>query len=179
MTWRMTVGILTLALFMLPGYAAAQDVGSSLDELLQSGELRPGDGVYVTDATGRRVSADVVDMSSSGLELTNGRHTWTLPARDVRRIQRRDSWESGAWLGGGIGAGAAILTGILSESNNEQRGYVAAALILPSMAAGAFIGGIADAFTHKTIYRKAGSARVRVSPMVSTERVGAAASISW
>ena len=56
---RTAIGILALTLLMLPAAAAAQDVATSLDDLLHSRQLRPGDGVYVTNAMGKRIKGDV------------------------------------------------------------------------------------------------------------------------
>ena len=47
------------------------------------------------------------------------------------------------------------------------------------MAASISIGWYLDATNHKTLYQKSGSARLTVSPILSKERVGAAASLSW
>ena len=51
---RELIGVVALSMMALPGVAVAQDVAVSLDELLRSGSLQPGEGVYVTDAAGRR-----------------------------------------------------------------------------------------------------------------------------
>ena len=60
---RELAGVLTLSMLLLPGVAVAQDVAVSLDELLRSGSLQPGEGVYVTDATGRRLKGTLSDVS--------------------------------------------------------------------------------------------------------------------
>ena len=52
---RELIGVLALSMMALSGVAVAQDVAVSLDELLRSGSLQPGEGVYVTDAAGRRL----------------------------------------------------------------------------------------------------------------------------
>ena len=110
MTWQMTVGLVTLALLVLPGAAAAQDVATSLDELVRSGELGPGDGVYVTDAAGRRIKGRISDMSPSMLEFTDGRDTWTLAANEVSKIELQDPVDTGIVIG--IGAGLLSWVGI-------------------------------------------------------------------
>ncbi len=51
--------------------------------------------------------------------------------------------------------------------------------MLPAMAVGAGIGGIADVSSHETIYDAARSSRLRVSPLVSPERLGAQLSLAW
>ena len=95
-------------LLMLAGYAEAQDAGASLVELLQSGELRPGDGVYVTDGAGQRIKGRISDVSSTGLVLIGGQDRWTLASSDVRQIEREDSVANGILIGVGVGAGLGV-----------------------------------------------------------------------
>ena len=54
---RELIGVLTLSI-VLPSAAATQNMAGSLDELLHSGSLEPGEGVYVTDASGRRLKGN-------------------------------------------------------------------------------------------------------------------------
>ena len=63
MTWHREIGLSALVLSLLPAVVAAQDEARSLDELLRSGSLRLGDGVYVTDATGDRRKGTITDLS--------------------------------------------------------------------------------------------------------------------
>ena len=175
----MTVGILTLALFMLPGYAAAQDLATSLDELLQFRQLQPGDGVYVTDATAKRIKGDVTDVSPTGLEITDGRDTWTLAESEVSKIELQDRVDTRIWFGIGVAVGSTLAFCAIERAAGAEICFSGYYGFLPALAAGAGIGWYKDATNHKTIYRKAGSTRLRVSPIVSTERVGATTSISW
>ena len=94
---QMVVGILALTLLMLPAAAVAQDLATSLDDLLQSRQLRPGDGVYVTDATGKRIKGDVTDVSPTGLAITDGRDTWTLAESEVSKKERLGAQVSVGW----------------------------------------------------------------------------------
>ena len=174
-----SIGILTLACLALPRVVAAQDVGTSLDELLRARELRPGVGVYVTDATGRRIKGDVTDVSSTGLEITDGRDTWTLAESDVRKIERQDPVETGIWIGIGIAVASTYALCGFEYLGGAEFCYGAAYSFLPAVAAGAGIGWYVDATNHRTIYQKSGSVRLTVSPMVSKERLGAAAAFSW
>lgn len=173
---EMVIGILALTSLMLPAAAAAQDVATSLDELLQSRQLRPGDGVYVTDAAGRRIKGTISDVSASMLQVTDGRDSWTLDEREVNQIELQDSVESGIGIGIAV-ASTFAMCGI--EGTDNGTCYGALYSFWPALGAGAGLGWYLDATNHKTILRKSGAARLTVSPMVSTERVGAAASISW
>ena len=180
MTSRAAVGWTTLAmLVLLPGSAAAQDVAASLDELLQAGSLRPGDGVFVTDATGRRLKGTVSDLSSTALVATHEGEAWNVAAADLRRVQRQDSWANGIAYGAVIAAGS--FYGLCAAAGLNDCGvYVFLNLQLyPLWILGGALGAVVDAHMHKTIYRAAGSARVAVVPMVSHERLGAQVSVGW
>lgn len=83
---RLTVGLITLALVALAGSAAAQDVSAPLDDLLRTG-LRPGDGVYVTDAHGERTEGRVSEVSATGLTITDGNDEWSWTDTDIVRIE--------------------------------------------------------------------------------------------
>ena len=95
-------------MLLAPGGAVAQDTAVSLDELLHAGSLQPGDGVYVTDAAGRRLKGAISDVSSGGLVVTHGGRAWTVAVADVRRIDLQDP------LANGIGYGMAAVAGSIS-----------------------------------------------------------------
>ena len=86
-TPRELIGVLTLmSMVMAPDVAVAQDRALSLDELLHAGSLQPGEGVYVTDAAGRRLKGTLSDVSAAGLVVRHGGQAWTVAVADVRRI---------------------------------------------------------------------------------------------
>lgn len=92
-----TVGlVMTLILVVLSGRAAAQDeMAASLDELLQSGDLRAGRGIYVTDTAGRRWKGDVDDVSPTMLTMTDGRgNTRAWSEGEIDRIEQQDPVET-------------------------------------------------------------------------------------
>ena len=68
---RKLIGVLALSMMALPGVAVAQAVAVSLDELLRSGSLQPGEGVYVADAAGRRLKGTLSEVSSTELVVTH------------------------------------------------------------------------------------------------------------
>ena len=96
---RELIGLLTLSMMALPGVAVAQDVAASLDELLRSGSLQPGEGVYVTDAAGRRLKGTLSEVSSTGLVVTQREQAWTVADADVREIELQDSLRNGIAYG--------------------------------------------------------------------------------
>lgn len=174
----MAIGTLMVVLVVLPGGVAAQDAATSLVDLAQSNRLRPGDGVYVTDATGRRIKGDVMDLSPTGLEFTDGRDVWTLADSDVSKIELQDPVDTGIWLGIGIAVGSAVAVCAVERAAGADV-CVSGYFLLPAMGAGAGIGWYLDATTHKTIYQKSGAARLRIGPVVSKERLGAQVSLGW
>ena len=174
----MAIGILMVVLLMLPGVVAAQDAATSLEALVQSGRLQPGDGVYVTDGTGRRIKGDVTDVSATGLAITDGRDTWLLAESELGKIELQDPVDTGIWLGIGIAVGSTIAICAIERVAGADYCYAGYGF-LPALAAGAGIGWYRDATTHKTIYQKEGTAGLRISPVVSRERLGAQVSLGW
>ena len=161
---RELIGVLTLSMLVAPGVAVAQDKAVSLDELLHAGSLQPGEGVYVTDAAGRRLKGTISDVSSAGLVVTHGGQAWTVAAADVRRIDRQDP------LANGIGYGMATVAGPISAlcfSGGGHPGECAYVLLyaFPVVALGGAVGGLVDALRHKTVYRAAWSMQASVSPI--------------
>ena len=175
---RELIGVLTLSLLVAPGVAVAQDKAISLDELLHAGILGPGEGVYVTDAAGRRLKGTLSDVSSAGLVVTHGGRAWTVAVADVRRIERQDP------LANGIGYGMATVAGSISAvcfAGGSRAGECAYVLLYasPVVALGGAVGAVVDALRHKTVYRAAGSMHASVLPIVSHGSLGARVSVAW
>ena len=174
-----TVGlVMTLILVVLSGRAAAQDaMAASLEELLRSGSLRPGLGIYVTDTGGRRWKGDVRDVSSTMLTVTDDRGgAWSWSEGEIDRIEQQDSLENGAWIGLAAGVGVAYAACKMTRGDCS---YTVLYIGYPAVAVGAFAGLIVDAVTHRTLYNRAGSADLRVSPMLSSRTLGARMSVAW
>ena len=176
---RELIGVLTLSMLVAPGVAVAQDKAVSLNELLHAGSLQPGEGVYVTDAAGRRRKGTLSDVSSAGLVVTHGGQAWTVAAADVRRIDRQDS------LANGIGYGMATVAGSISAlcfAGGSHPGECSYVLLyaFPVVALGGAVGGLVDALRHKMVYRAGGSMQqASVSPIVSHGSLGARVSVAW
>ena len=175
---RELIRVLALSMMLLPGVAVAQDVAVSLDELLRSGSLQPGEGVYVTDAAGRRLKGTLSDVSSTGLVVTHRGQAWTVAAADVREIDLQDSLRNGIAYGMVAVAGPIAAVCGAGGSHPGECAYVLL-YAFPVVAIGGVVGGVVDALRHKTVYRAAGSVQASVSPIVSHGSFGTQVSITW
>lgn len=171
----MAVGTLVAVLLVLSSVVAAQDRATSLNEILLSGSLQRGDGVYVTDTTGQRIKGAISEVSSTGLTLTRGSETWTLTGPEITRIERQDPIWTGAVTGAGIGYGALLAYCLGNDFDCFTIGFHA----YPFVAATAALGALWDLSMHKTLYEAPGDSRVAVAPMMGEEGFGAQLSVSW
>ena len=170
--------VMVLAVWM-SGAAEAQEVTASLEELVRNRDLRIGDGVYVTDATGQRIKGDVSNLSGTTLEIRAGNRKRTLQADSIQRIERQDSLESGIWLGLGIAFAGLQVSCRLEARVVGDFCYGTAYSFLPVMAGSAFLGAMIDASRHRTVYQASGSRRLTWAPTVSRRHLGLRASVEW
>ena len=174
---RVAFACVVTALCLWAPAVAAQEAATTLEELWTSKKLTLGDTVYVRNMLGRRVAGNVSDLSSSAIEVVSERGTVVFAEDEVSEIVRRDPVSNGV-LNGILTAGgtyALLCTG--GESANCFK-YLPS-IGLNFMAIGAFVGWSMDYFMHETVYRKPGSARLTVSPVVTHEGAGAGMSLSW
>lgn len=64
---RMAVRVL-LAPSCISSRAAAQEASAWMEELVRTGVLEPGDGVFITDPGGKRTKCDVGQLAAGELE---------------------------------------------------------------------------------------------------------------
>ena len=171
--------VVGLAMVVLPPAAAAQNVATSLDELTNSGRLRSGDRVYVTDAEGRRIRGDIIDLSSDAVSLTDGRATWTLTDTEVSRIERADSLKNGMWIGGGLTFAGAIAWCHLVESRGSGYCYSTFYTLPISLGLGVGLSALFDANRREKLYEVSGSPDVRLAPVLTQGGAGARLSVGW
>lgn len=174
--WIASGLVMVLAVFAAD--VANAQVASSLDELLRIRALRSGDGVYLTDAFGRRIWADVVDITSNALTLEDERGRWTLEDREIAKIERRDSLHNGT----AIGVLAGVLTAYAAckmQRHSDQCVYGVVYIGYPAIAIGTVAGAIIDANFGEVVYRRPGSADVAVSSFISADGVGARMTVGW
>jgi hypothetical protein len=162
--------------------ASAQGVATGFDQLRDSNRIQPGYSVFVTDRTGRRTKATVVDLTGTTLTVRDGRSMRMLDETQVDRLEHRDSIENGVLLG--LGAGLAT-TWAWCRIEAKERGefcYRAAYFSLPIIGAGVWIGGALDAALRKTVFvapGRSGSNRVAITPSLSSVAWGAHLTLSW
>ena len=166
----------------MPVEAAAQEIASSLEELVRNRGLRAGDGVYVTDDSGQRIKGDVSDLTGTTLEVRTRNGNRSLRADAIRRIERRDSLENGILLG--LAAGLAVCyVSCHRESRDGEFCYGTAhyffPVFLPITAGSVVAGAMLDASVNRTVYAAPGSTRLTWSPAVSNRHLGVRASVSW
>ena len=167
--------MLLVALMVVAATAEAQ-IARSLDELVRFGTLGPGDGVYVTDAGGRRIKGDVRDLSSSAVAVTDGHEVWTLADTEIETIERQDPLSTGMWIGAGLGVAGFFVGCGLEGGEFCYRTFLTFPLYFTTSIV---VGAMIDASRHETVYRASRSARVTASPVLTRGGAGILATLSW
>jgi hypothetical protein len=189
--------VLALVLLLAPVQARAQLIATSFEELPTA--LQQGERIQVITTSGDTLKGDVLDVSSSALELRirtpgpEGRAPAAAQQRvlenDVREIRRehRDS----IWNGTLIGLAAVAFPGALTIANGldsahggyaVDAGLVAAGIVMLGIGAG--IGAAVDASIHRrtTVYFRLPvprSSRVSVAPLLARRAGGVRASFQF
>ena len=180
--WR--VALLVLLVMKVAPAAQGQTLASSFDQLQVL--VKQGDTISVTDTTGRELRGRIETLSQSSLSLfvDGGRHD--LPEREVRTIRQRrsDSLANGAKWGLGIGAGLGLAGGLAIASEYSDGGGVyipILALVYGGIGAGVGAGLDALVLSNQVIYHKpaSASARVTVSPLVTSDHKGVRLSVRF
>ena len=162
--------------FGMPDRAVPQRLGTTLDVTLRGEGIGRGDEVYVTDAAGRRILGRILEVSAAALEVTAGDDVWTWAGDEVRKVERRDPLKNGILIGAAVGA---AYVGISCVATPEECAFAVYYFALPAVGGGGFVGAVIDASKPETVYLAPGAARLTLSPILSTGRVGAAASVAW
>ena len=160
--------------------ASAQVLARSLDQLRVL--VKAGDTVSVTDATGRRLTGPIADLSKDALTLVVDGNRFVLSERDIATVRQRraDSLANGAKWGFGVGLGFGLLVGVAIAAE----GYSGAAIPVAGLAYGGIGAGVGvgiDALIRGTrvIYARddTPAAGVRIAPVLSRHGAGFAGSI--
>jgi hypothetical protein len=181
MSWRSAA--LALLLSLPAATLEAQTLAGSFEQLQVL--VKPGDTISVTDSTGRDVQGKVISVSPSSLALLTAGARRDLSEREVKTIlQRRpDPLANGTKWGLAIGAGVGFAAAIALASG-DGHAYapmmIGATLIYGGLGAGVGAGLDALVQGNQVIYFKpASSARVTVSPLVTSDRKGVFLSLGF
>ena len=113
--------IVFFAVPLAPTIIAAQDT-STAPWTGPTPRIRPGQTIWVTTSDRRELTGSVRSVSASMLEITGPSGELSIPFRDVRMIQARDSSNDGACYGAIIGgASLGIYFGLLSSALRCER----------------------------------------------------------
>jgi len=138
-----------IAISIAPAREAAAQPFATLGELRATGALRSNDRIYLTDATGRRVTGSVRELSDTSLLLAKGSDLRRVAGADITKIERRDSIENGLWLGLGAGVGAFAMA-CKADRDPEHCPYRFHSLGLPTVAVGMTLGALIDRSIRRT-----------------------------
>ena len=171
MAGKVRILIIVLVMTMLlPGDIAAQ-VASSLDDVVRAQRLTRGEAVYVTVVGGQRLKAEISEVSSTALRLRDGQRQWDVDARDLLKVERRDSISGGIWVGLGL---SFVTTPVACAAIGPSCVWAPALL-------GALVGGVVDASLREVLYEAPAhdARRVNVSPTVAKNGAGVRLSVRW
>ena len=169
-------GFVMAATLATAGESAAQTTATSLDELVRARVLGVGDGVYITEVNGRRLKGDVRSVSSTALEVTDGRNAWRFAETEMLNVKRQDALRNGALVGLAVGVGIA---GAACKLGGGGCVYGVIRYGYPAIAIGAFLGLMVDAAWHRTVLDLSGSSRVVLSPVISDQAIAARVAAAW
>lgn len=174
---RQLIGALVLSMG-LPGAAVAQDATASLDELLRTGTLQTGRGVYVTDAAGRRLKGRLGDVSATSVVIRQGGQAWTIAGAEVHRIELQDSLRNGIAYGMATVA-VPMAAGCAATGRRPGECTFVVLAALPLVGIGGLVGGVVDALRHRTVYRNDNAVQASVAPILAKRTLGARMAIGW
>jgi hypothetical protein len=163
--------------------AGAQELAGSFDQLRVL--VRVGDAVRVTDSRGQEVRGSIADLSGSSLVLQAGGARRTFLEADIASIHQRrnDSLANGAKWGFAVGAGLGVLGGISIAREYEGGSGVSLipilGLVYGAIGAGAGAGIDAMHASEQPIYAPHAMRKVVVRPVLTPDRKGVVASLSF
>jgi hypothetical protein len=156
-------------------------------ESLQTGRLRVGERIEITDLTGKRLSARFEGISGSVLTATSGNSTLRFTKEDIAQIQRRkpERWWDGMLIGMGVGAVSGFAGAASVCGNDSECSFYTSAVLVPTFAGGgAGIGALVDSLFHKneTVYSRSAASvlrRLDVAPLAGKDIKGVRVSLSF
>ena len=166
---------LVIAIAAAPAGAQPVDSFRELAELIEIGRSV----VVITSPDGDVITGQLVDISPASLSVFAGGRKVELDEARVRRVRQgwNDPIADGAVLGFAVGVAPWLLAAFIGTGSGE-------ASLAPTGIAGALgalFGAKLDSLHSerlRDLYVRE-PRRVAISPLVSTERVGAALTITW
>jgi len=155
--------------------------------------VRDGEKVRITTEGGQELKGRVVARGPHGLTVANRGERTDVAYEQITRIDRQaDSLLNGVLTGLGIGVGLGVIAelnenayshdpfcgmGFFDDCSDDSSG----GYLVVWSGSGMLIGAGIDALIHRqrTIYRRAGDARVVFAPAVGRSSAGARLSIRW
>jgi hypothetical protein len=152
--------------------------------------LDAGDRAWVTTSDGREVDGEVIGRSAATLTLRTRSGMVAVSADVVRAIDTTDPIRDGTVIGAKIGALGALVPAVFATllycSLEENCGggevvWINGMLIGMGVGVGAATGALADSLREGRVplYRRGGSAGVKLAPVIGAHRLGALAVIRW
>ena len=187
MTYRNAVSATTLILtfLVLSARPAIAQEARSFEQLQIL--VKPGDRIFVTDASGNVTEGKVAGLSTSSLRLITKSTIKDWAESDVAKIRqwRHDSLKNGALIGTGIGLGVGIL-GAIAWCSNTWHNCAGEAAVFAAVytGIGAGIGVGVDALipAKQTVFvggTRTSLSRLEVKPVVGNSRKGVVVAFSF
>ena len=182
-SWKIAILLAAVSLLLAVALAAAQEPVRDFSQL--NTRLKPGDTVWVTDAQGREVTGEIVDLAPDSLTLKGGPARRLGPAdATLIRQRRHDPLWNGALIGVAVGGGLGLAMGDFSGSWDWGDAAVGA-VIFGGIGAGIGVG--IDALIpgkKQLVYRASGPgggshARLSMAPVVTRRSKGLAVSFAF
>jgi hypothetical protein len=146
--------------------------------------VHTGQKVWVTTSDGQVRMGEVAALSANTITLRHRDGQTQLAAADVRRIDGVDSIKDGAWIGAGVGAGVALVTGVLAYAVDGGDGGEAFAFGLAwggiGFGMGAMAGAVIDGCHEgRRVLYDGRKSTISLAPIVTNKGAGVGATIRW
>lgn len=172
--------VLLGALVLAATDAAAQAPEQSFADLQPL--IKPGQRVIVLGDDGRKVTAEVVSLTGTQLEVQRSRmfrlrkEQLVFTEGSVSRIENADSTANGGWLGFGVGALMALAV-CKSDPGPENMSCLTWLTFAPTV--GGFVGAGIDGAVNRPLYVSPRGGGVTLVPFLGREQAGLAARVRF
>ena len=143
-TWMILLA--AAAVLVVPAIASAQEPVKSFDQL--NTRLKPGDSIWVTDASGREIRGRILNLSAASVQIDSDGQPLDLPVARVATIKEhpKDSLRNGVLWGASVGFLIGAMSCALNPDCAEEGGAGVSVLFgVMGAAAGAGVGAGVDA----------------------------------